>query len=545
MSLHSTTYRFFAAVAAIILSASCIRNDIPYPVIELAVTAIEADGTAGACRIDPIKHTVVIPLDERTDIRNVKITRIAFTEGAHYPAEFEGAASGKEPLVLDLRAPKYFTLGLYQDYDWTIEAEQNIERYFTVKGQIGATEFDLGNRTATAWIRDDYDLRNVTVESLKLGPKEISEMSPSQEELSDFSSVRFVDVAFHGRSEQWNLYVLPRELTVEILDVMEGVNVAWITVAGVSDADTGLRYRRSGQQEEWSEAPAEWIHSNGGNISVTLRHLQPETTYEIMAYADDNISDVQTFTTSEKVVVPNCDFEQWHMRSSTWYPYPEGGVPFWGSGNDGSSIAGVNVSLPCEDDLRPGTNGKVSAHLVSANANVVGIKKFAAGNIYTGYYAQTIGANGLVDFGRPFTVRPAAFRVWVKYRCGTVNSAPATNRSGKELGEPDEGIVYVALGDWDPSIFGGSETSPVRIDTRDISTFFSPQKDGIIGYGEKLFTSSCDDWTLFEVPIEYRSARKPTHIIIVCTSSRLGDYFVGSDESEMWVDDFELLYDLD
>lgn len=542
--MRKTLYGFLAAMTAAVAAASCIRNDIPYPVVELAVTSIEVAGTDGECRIDPVKHTVTIPLDETTDIRQVEIKRIAFTDGARYPEEFKPAAEGTASLVLDLRAPKYFSLEMYQSYDWTIAAEQTIERYFTVRGQIGATVFDLENRSATAYIRDDYDLQNVTVESLKLGPRDITLMSPSAEELTDFRSVRFVDVTCHGRSEQWNLFVVPREVTVEITDIMEGVNVAWITVAGVSDAQTGLRYRRRGEQQ-WQEAPEAWTENNGGSTAVTLRHLEPATEYEIVAYADDNESDMQTFTTAGMPLLPNGGFEQWHTKGSTYYPYAEGDEPFWGTGNEGSSIAGINVSMPYEGDVRPGSSGRFSARLASANANVVGIKKFAAGNIYAGYYAQTVGANGLVDFGRPFTARPTAFRVWVKYNCGTVNSVPVNNRSGKVVGDPDEGIVYVALGDWDYNVFGGSESSPVRIDTRDISTFFSPQKEGIIGYGEKLFTESCSEWTLFEIPIEYRSTRKPTHIVIVCTSSRLGDYFVGSDSSVMLVDDFELLFDLD
>ena len=31
--------------------------------------------------------------------------------------------------------------------------------------------------------------------------------------------------------------------------------------------------------------------------------------------------------------------------------------------------------------------------------------------------------------------------------------------------------------------------------------------------------------------------------MIVCSASRWGDYFTGSTQSEMWLDDFELLYD--
>ena len=35
----------------------------------------------------------------------------------------------------------------------------------------------------------------------------------------------------------------------------------------------------------------------------------------------------------------------------------------------------------------------------------------------------------------------------------------------------------------------------------------------------------------------------PTHLVLVCSASRYGDYFTGSRDSKMWVDDFELIYD--
>ena len=37
--------------------------------------------------------------------------------------------------------------------------------------------------------------------------------------------------------------------------------------------------------------------------------------------------------------------------------------------------------------------------------------------------------------------------------------------------------------------------------------------------------------------------RKPTHIVVVCSASRWGDYFIGSTSSVLVVDDLELIYD--
>lgn len=550
--MKNAIYRILGAVAALSLPAGCIENDIPYPVVKLEITALEANGTVGPCRIDNNTLTAVIPLDETTDIRNVEITKIAFTEQAAYPQEFAPIIAGSDGgaaasvLTLDMRVPKYVTLSLYQDYEWTITAEQNIERAFKVKGQMGATEFDTENHTAKVFIRDDYDLSAVEIESLKLGPRDITAMSPAASELRDFRSVRFVDVTYHGRTEEWSLFVIPKELTVEILDVMEGACVAWVSASGIADTQMGFRYRKNGT-EEWTEVPSEWMTVDGGNISAELRHLEPETAYEITAYADENISDIVSFTTSVLLPLPNSGFEEWYLDGKNiFYPYSQNGTPFWGTGNEGASVANLTVTEPITNDLRPGTAGKYSAQLKSQNATIMGISRFAAGNIYTGYYAGTAGANGLVDFGRPYTLRPTGFRFWAKYNQGTINCVPVkNNQSPKVVGDPDEGIVYVALGDWDPAKYGGSAESPIRVDTRNTASFFSSQNPDIIAYGEKIFNESTPEWTEFEFKLEYRSSRRPTHIIVVCTSSRYGDYFVGSDNSIMWIDDIELLYDFE
>ena len=103
--------------------------------------------------------------------------------------------------------------------------------------------------------------------------------------------------------------------------------------------------------------------------------------------------------------------------------------------------------------------------------------------------------------------------------------------------------VFVALGDWDYRDYGGTPNSPVQINTTDKTTFFNPQSDNVIGYGAYTSDKSTDGWIKVEIPIEYTSkSRKPTHIIVSCASSMLGDYFTGSTDSKLWIDDVQLEY---
>lgn len=534
------------AVAAL---AACISNDIPYPVVELDITEIAVEGTSGECTIDRINRTITIPLAETTDIRNVRINGIKYTEGAKASNELKG--------VFDMRYPQYVTLSLYQDYEWKVVATQSIDRQFRVIGQIGETEWNAERHMATVYRRDDYGLDSVTVTALRFGPtpeyawdKTAFEDNTGRRKQVDFSKSDYpvtVDVECFGRSELWRLIVEQKAVGIDFTRVVAGSQVIWLRALGIDGAETGFRYRIKGTAE-WTEAEQSWYTSTGGIIEAVLRHLQPATQYEIIGYAKssngDMESDIQTVTTDTLFSLPNASFEEWSVTDDTYYPYSSVEQAWWGTGNPGSKVAGINISTPFSGTLHEGATGKC-AQLWSQKASVMGIGKFAAGNCFVGDFAGVVGTNGLVRFGRPYTLRPTSLKGWVKYEQGIIDCVPKTGTGGKTPveGDPDEGIIYCTIGDWDFNKYGGTAESPVLVDTRNEATFFSSTNEGIIAYGEIKFTASCD-WYQFEIPLEYRSFdRTPTHIIIVCTSSRFGDYFVGSKSSIMWIDDFELCYD--
>ena len=136
---------FCCALTLAALFGGCIKNDLPYPVVEIVFEAVEAEGLDGAADINLAQRTVTLPLLETTDIRNVEISQATITEG--------GSSSVAFPGTFDLRAPLYTTLSLYQDYAWSIVATQTIDRYFNVRKQVGTALIDPANRTATAYVR--------------------------------------------------------------------------------------------------------------------------------------------------------------------------------------------------------------------------------------------------------------------------------------------------------------------------------------------------------------------------------------------------------
>ena len=52
------------------------------------------------------------------------------------------------------------------------------------------------------------------------------------------------------------------------------------------------------------------------------------------------------------------------------------------------------------------------------------------------------------------------------------------------------------------------------------------------------------EFTEKEITLEYSNKTvKPTHILVVATSSKYGDYFAGAVGSVLWLDDVELVYE--
>ena len=524
-----------------LLGVGCIKNDLPYPVVELLITSIEIEGALTPPVIDEVAHTVEVELEEQTDIQNVEISSVAYTQGATASRDIVGKH--------DMRSPLHVTLSLYQHYPWKISAKQNITREFTVEGQIGATEWDVEKRTATAYVGFE-DHSNIQIKSLKLAAADITTYEWADGvDPNDFSSVRYVYVTCHGRTERWDLYVKTTDVVVDIVGADAWGKVMWLYGEGLSGTDLGFKYRQMGS-EEW--LTAQDVKVEGGSFSACVKGLQTNTEYEVMAYSGEDVSAVRSVTTESITPLENGAFEHWSTIKKIVCPYLSEESAFWGTGNPGAAMVGATVTDKCED-TRPGSTGYYSVRLESMFANMAGIGKFAAGNLFVGKYISTVGTNGIVGFGRKFTSRPLALRLWVKYNCGAIDKI-GTLPMGSELkmGDKDTGSIFIALGTWTKEKYGvdasgeikGTDDSPLIVDTRDKGTFFNPKSEAVVAYGELMLNESITEWQEVVIPLEYTTTSVvPTHITIVCSASRLGDYFTGSTQSVMWLDDMELLYE--
>ena len=506
-----TRYLKTALLAAAALLASCIHNDIPYPVVELRIASVEGQGFS-VSENNVTSRTVTLSLDEATDIRNVRIDAVGYDAVIHSiqldkEEVLQQIRSSRELTgTFDLRSPIYTTLSLYQDYEWTIRATQTIERRFSVTGQIGATEIEEKNRIARVLVPSDTDLAHIEVTELKLGPADITTYSPSLEELSgsSFESVRFVDVTCHGITERWLLYVEPTNVKVALRATDLWNNTATATALVSAEeyaAGAALEYRIKGATE-WQRmaessyeagiltatlAP-EWSSSTNPH-GLAVYNFVPDKglfaghTYEFRLTVGGEQTQLMEYAAPAGNTIPNGDLEDsslscWTQNNKT--------AEFWGSGNN-TFTRGLCTQAPFDG----GTRAKLQA------IGIVDIEK---------------------NFGAPI-----------------------------HEGDRDKARIMVAIVDWNTrrEVGSGTEAPTGTWDPEEMSTL---DEGPIIAYGSLFIDQSSTGGKMIDVQLPlnfYDTKAKPSglyQIVISCSTSAYGDFMAGCKSNVLYVDNFEWVY---
>lgn len=320
---------------------------------------------------------------------------------------------------------------------------------------------------------------------------------------------------------------------------------------------SAVKFAVSKDGQNWTVIDA--TRTGDGTYEAVAAGLDPGTEYSYkLVVAGEDLGDPMTFTTEQAIALPNASFEYDSKSKSgnyqEWYnpsaPDLSCTTAWWGSGNGSEGVNGsadFGGFVICKPDTSEKVDGNQSACLISMWALV----KFAAGNLFSGNFAGLVGTKGgKVNFGRPFTARPTALKVWLKYSTGKVNRiADVPAGENVTTNDYDRARVMIALGTWDSKTYGGTKESPIQVNTTDVSTFVDYTTDQkTIAYGELTLqgdaANSYDSWVEYTIPLNYRSMTTyPTHIVINCASSMLGDYFTGCDSSKLWVDKMELVYE--
>ncbi|MCH5225697.1 MAG: PCMD domain-containing protein [Muribaculaceae bacterium] len=509
-----------------VVLTGCIHNDLPYPRIPQNITAITPVGQRSQSQIDSTALTATIYLTEEVDIQKVTFSDFQVTPGAEVsPNLSEGA--------YDLSSPLTVTLSKYQTYEWIVKAEQEIERYFAVEGEIGEATVDAVAHRVVLQVPYSMDITSVKVTAIKLGPAGHTTLSPEIIEGNsyDFSQPFPVEVISWGRPESWTIYVERVEQNVSTDNAEAWSKVVWVYGSCEAEKGGSFQYKNS-DSEEWLEIEEEWLTQNGGNLSCFIPHLEPLTSYDVRAYSGNEYANVLTVTTEDTMILPDGSFDQWWLKDGkVWCPWNEGGTPYWDTGNTGAATLGQSNVLPTDHTV---TGTGQAAELNTKFVGIFGIGKLGAGSIYTGSFKKVDGTNGILDFGRPFTLRPTKLRGYYQYRTANIDY---TNSEWEKLkGVPDTCHIYIALTDW---------TAPYEIRTNPNNRqLFNKDADYVIAYGELLYSGTMDDYSPFEIDLEYKDYfTTPTYLQITCAASKYGDYFTGANGAVLYVDEFSLDYD--
>ena len=537
---------------------SCaIENDIPYPISEGVITDMEVEGQTAAqgssdskAVIDKTKRTVSIVVDDGVDISKLRITKLSVSNDAvisidpnicnnysKFPTT--GFDSLDELMVsadtrVDFSNPVKLTLKTYQDYEWTINVQQYIERIVDLYNQIGSAVVDDINNNVIIYVAEDQDLSRIKVNTFNLAGKHGTVYpDPTEEEYYDFSEPKtfFATYAWEEVSRKWTVYVYHSD-GAATADLKTFARTTSADISGsVQSGKTPVLEIKKKTDSSWTTVSQSDVNVSGTSFSATVSQLSPDTQYDIKVSVDGKEMSSASFNTTPATPLENGSMEEWSQDGKQWNPWAAGKDAFWGTGNKGSSILPSigNITSPTDESV----SGK-AAYLESKDA----LLKLAAGNLFIGDFDfDETGMNGLLHFGRPFTSFPAALRLYYKYTSTTIGKIGQNVGDLANLeGQPDMFQIYIALSD-------KSEPYEIRNNPNN-RHLFDPNDKNIIAYGEFTSSETVTSYKKLEIPLEYRATdRTPKYIIIVASSSKYGDYYIGGVGSKLWLDEMELVYE--
>lgn len=476
---------FIALPAALLFAGCAIEDDIPYPYIEAAITAIQVEGQCndtgngpGSAVINNAKHTVQLYVDESVDLSRVSIQRlevsndatISVKQGALNPAAFPTKsfkeASNADATRVDFTQPVQFKLTTYQDYEWTVSASQ------IVRG-----EADVFARCTSATVSGD----------LKAGLLPTFEYSV--EGLDQWTKVSAAEMTSANGTYK-----------AELTGLVPGTIYEYRLQYGASGASHGT----------FTTAPAlqlpngsfdDWSSEGTGTRTLWLPKAEGDDTFW-----DTGNRGATTVGASNSTGVTEGERTFANLQSKYIVVKFAAGNIFAGDylATDGTNGV-LNFGRPFESFP---TKLKFDYRFKTSAVNRGGKWEDAYGQ-----YIDKAMFEGLKGNNDPCQIYIALLDDFV-------------DDADREANTYD-GKVY-------PWVI---RTKPSAL------KLFDPSSPRVIAYGQLTQDQDVEDWTTHEITLEYRyTDRKPKYIMIVASSSKYGDYFTGGDKTLLQLDNLELVY---
>ncbi len=291
-----------------------------------------------------------------------------------------------------------------------------------------------------------------------------------------------------------------------------------------------FQYKKQSDAEWATIANSQLTAGSNDTYTTRLTGLAPNTAYVYRLRYDDGVSTVNSnetkFTTEAQTAIYNGDFEKWYKDGDADVP-GMAGVSYWSTSNPGSASFGYNLTVPITNGAYSGTSAQLTSQYV--------VIKFAAASLFTGDFVGLVGTKGAkLNWGVPFTSRPSALKGYMKYTPGPINRGSKPESATASSGENDHCQIFCAL------LTEQLKVANTSTSGYELSTAINWQTDPrVIAYGELSQNTTDANWKQFSIPLVYHNTTaKPTHLLIVCASSKWGDFFYGSDSSNLLLDEF-------
>ncbi|MFY9115817.1 MAG: PCMD domain-containing protein [Bacteroidales bacterium] len=237
--------------------------------------------------------------------------------------------------------------------------------------------------------------------------------------------------------------------------------------------------------------------------------------------------------------VPNSRFEEWGVVNKIFNILPSNGKG-WTSGNN-SQISGTFRDT--------GPDGSYAVKLLTVlktvDLGLVRITSLAAGTLLLGSFNFSINTEAIMnptsmtDFGIPFKAddNPVGFEIDYNYKAGAqmVQTEPYVGLMGipafrdpRKIPGKDMASIIVEL----------HESTPGRFDY-----YKNYEKTIIAGY--HLYTDGTPGWRRERFIFAKTPGKEHvgmTHLVVRCSSSQNGHFYMGADGSTLLLDNFHLLY---
>ena len=333
------------ALALALLTGCAIENDIPYPTVEAAITAITVEGqraaegeTNAAATIDNTARTVTLYVNDSVDVSRLRITQLALNptdveltldsalcdDAERFPfghfASLDSVPASANTRV-DFSSPVTFTLRKYADYPWKVTVNQIIQRDIEVEGMTRHV-LDADSRTVIIYMEEGADLSDVRITKLNLGG-EYGEVTPDPTTVRDFTTSQTFLARLNwepeGQFREWHVFVYPdpesgNEATG---DVFAMVSRAIINGSVTSGKTPVVEYK---EQSASSWQTASDVTVSGTKFTATLTGLSGSTTYNYRVTVDGVAGSEQSFTTAGEVALENGGFESWYQEGDIYVP---------------------------------------------------------------------------------------------------------------------------------------------------------------------------------------------------------------------------------